>query len=153
MTRVARNLYVSSTLGRANAEQTMKPDSEKSGSGFLVIDGGGEAPTRDALYGRRWKKASKAFLAEYPLCQCPQCDEGRKRVRAATIVDHKVAHRGDPALFWDMNNWQALAKECHDSYKQRLEKTGRMIGANEDGVPIDPAHHWNTTGGSKKSGG
>jgi 5-methylcytosine-specific restriction protein A len=46
-------------------------------------------------------------------------------------------------LFWDQSNWQAMAKECHDSYKQRLEKSGRVLGADESGVPIDPRHHWN----------
>jgi 5-methylcytosine-specific restriction enzyme A len=95
------------------------------------------------LYTYRWQKASKAFLAMHPLCQCPECDEGRKRVRAATVVDHKVPHRGDLALFWDASNWQAMAKDCHDSYKQRLEKSGHVVGADERGVPIDPAHHWN----------
>lgn len=100
---------------------------------------------RKRLYGYAWQKASKAFLARHPLCQCPQCDEGRRRVRAATVVDHKVAHRGDYDLFWDHTNWQALSKECHDSWKQRLEKSGRVLGATNDGIPIDPRHHWNAT--------
>lgn len=95
------------------------------------------------LYNYRWQKASKAFLAEHPLCQCPECDDGNRRVREATVVDHKRPHRGDPELFWDVNNWQAMAKECHDSYKQRLEKSGRVPGATEAGIPLDPAHHWN----------
>lgn len=65
-------------------------------------------------YGRRWQKASKAFLREHPLCQCPECDEGRKRVKAATVVDHKIPHRGDMMRFWNPSNWQSMAKECHD---------------------------------------
>jgi 5-methylcytosine-specific restriction protein A len=109
-------------------------------------------PTRDSLYGRRWKKASRAFLVEHPLCQCPACQEGSVRVRAATVVDHKTPHRGDIELFWDPLNWQALAKDCHDSYKQRLEKSGRVIGATEDGVPIDPRHHWHLGGGTPGGG-
>ena len=32
----------------------------------------------------------------------------------ATVVDHIVPHRGDPKLFWDTDNWQALCKQCHD---------------------------------------
>jgi 5-methylcytosine-specific restriction protein A len=94
------------------------------------------------LYDYRWQRASKIFLAQHPLCQCPECDEGRKRVRAANVVDHKVPHRGDRELFWDEGNWQAMNKRCHDSYKQRLEKSGVVLGADESGVPVDPGHHW-----------
>jgi 5-methylcytosine-specific restriction protein A len=100
-----------------------------------------------SLYGYAWQKAGRRFLADHPLCQCPFCDEGRVRVRAATVVDHKVAHRGDPVLFWDPNNWQSMAKDCHDSYKQRLEKSGRIAGANAAGIPVDPRHPWNAGDG------
>ena len=67
-------------------------------------------------YGRMWQKASKAFLASHPLCE-----ERLKRGKytKAMVVDHIVPHRGDPKLFWDRNNWQALCKRCHD------QKTGR----------------------------
>jgi 5-methylcytosine-specific restriction protein A len=95
------------------------------------------------LYNYRWQQARKVFLVEHPLCECPECDAGRKRVRRAVVVDHKRPHRGDAVLFWDVSNWQALAKACHDSYKQRLEKSGRVLGADESGVPVDPWHHWN----------
>jgi 5-methylcytosine-specific restriction protein A len=66
------------------------------------------------LYGYAWQKASRAFLAAHPLCQCERCDEGRLRVRAASVVDHRKPHRGDAGLFWDSDNWQAMAKDCHD---------------------------------------
>ena len=46
----------------------------------------------------------------------------------ATDVDHIVPHRGDPALFWDEENWQALCHSCH-SKKTR----------NED---HDPVYHY-----------
>lgn len=94
------------------------------------------------LYNYRWQKRSKAFLAEHPLCQCPHCDEGRIRIRAASVVDHHVAHRGDPVLFWDESNWRALAKQCHDSYKQALEKSGRIKGCDTSGYPLDDSHWW-----------
>lgn len=74
-------------------------------------------------YGRTWQKASKAFLRAHPLCQCEACDDGRKRVTAATVVDHRTPHRGDMALFWDRKNWQSMAKACHDA------KTAREDGA------------------------
>ena len=65
-------------------------------------------------YGARWQKASAAFLRAHPLCQCPECGEGELRTRVSQVTDHKIPHRGDMALFWDSDNWQAMAKECHD---------------------------------------
>jgi len=74
-------------------------------------------------YTSQWARASKQFLREHPLCQCPACDEGRRRVRAASVVDHRIPHRGDGQLFWDTSNWQALHKRCHD------RKTAREVNA------------------------
>lgn len=73
------------------------------------------APPRDGglrLYdSAAWRKASKGYLAEHPLClEC--C--GRGRVESSEVVDHVTPHRGDPALFWDRTNWQPLCKRCHD---------------------------------------
>lgn len=73
-------------------------------------------------YGRRWQKASKAFLRAHPLCE--ECMKQGRYTRA-TVVDHIVPHRGDQKLFWDQGNWQALCKRCHD------KKTGR-----EDSNPV-----------------
>ena len=66
-------------------------------------------------YGYRWQQARERFLRAHPLCQCPDCDEGRKRLTPATVVDHITPHRGDMALFWDEANWQAMSKACHDA--------------------------------------
>jgi len=63
------------------------------------------------LYGRRWVKASKVYIAEHPLCE-PCLAEGI--VHESGVVDHKVPHRGDLELFWDQRNWQAMNKRCHD---------------------------------------
>lgn len=65
-------------------------------------------------YGSRWQKARATYLRQHPLCQCDECGDGALRVKAAVVVDHKVPHRGDQALFWDTSNWQSLAKVCHD---------------------------------------
>lgn len=62
-------------------------------------------------YDRRWRKASKLFLASHPLCH--EC-EARGVVKAATVVDHNKPHQGDEVLFWDESNWRAKCKECHD---------------------------------------
>lgn len=62
-------------------------------------------------YDRNWRIASKAYLARNPLCV--ECLKQRRLV-AATVTDHIVPHKGDPALFWNQDNWQALCKPCHD---------------------------------------
>jgi 5-methylcytosine-specific restriction enzyme A len=59
----------------------------------------------------RWKKLRKQFLQEHPLCE--EC-KAKGVIKAATVVDHIEAHKGDGELFWNQNNWQALCKSCHD---------------------------------------
>lgn len=46
-------------------------------------------------------------------------------------------------LFFDGTNLQSLCKLCHDSAKQREEKSGVVVGCDVNGLPIDPNHHWN----------
>lgn len=72
----------------------------------------GSASTR--LYDRRWQAASKVYLRMHPLCQCPECQEGRLRTTAASVVDHIEPHKGDIDLFWNEANWQSMNKNCHD---------------------------------------
>ena len=67
-------------------------------------------------YNSRWQKVRKQYLDAHPLCV--YCLAEGRYVRA-TVVDHKIPHRGDPKLFWDTGNWQSLCKPCHD------RKTGR----------------------------
>lgn len=107
-----------------------------------VTDRRGSSAARG--YGGRWQKARSTFLQQHPLCRN---HESRGLVVAATVVDHIVPHRGDQKLFWDTSNWQALCKQCHDSDKQRLEKSGTVAGCDMSGIPIDPSHHWSSSGG------
>jgi len=65
-------------------------------------------------YTSKWRTVSAAFLKKHPLCECDECKAGVLRVREATVVDHIVPHKGDKTVFWDRNNWQAMAKKCHD---------------------------------------
>lgn len=65
-------------------------------------------------YTSQWDKASKQYLNLHPLCECKDCDAGRKRITPANVVDHRIPHRGDMQLFWDETNWQAMSKPCHD---------------------------------------
>jgi 5-methylcytosine-specific restriction endonuclease McrA len=96
------------------------------------------------LYGSAaWKKRRAAQLREHPLCT--MCEQ-RGRVTPATVADHVTPHSGDPVAFFE-GKLQSLCKTCHDSTKQRLEKSGRMLGCDESGVPLDPTHPWNQTHG------
>lgn len=64
-------------------------------------------------YDARWRKYRKGYLAEHPLCvSCRQ--EGR--VTPATVVHHKVPHKGDQVLFWDPSNHEASCAPCHDAH-------------------------------------
>jgi 5-methylcytosine-specific restriction endonuclease McrA len=105
-------------------------------------------------YDYRWQQARADHLRRHPMCA--ECSTPHRPI-AAVIVDHKVAPRlgearktGDAEqiaeahrLFWSRDNWQSLCKLCHDSVKQRLEKSGRRIGCDASGCPTDPRHHWN----------
>jgi 5-methylcytosine-specific restriction protein A len=46
----------------------------------------------------------------------------------AEVVDHKVPHRGDPALFWNVGNWQALSKRHHD--RKTATQDSRFAGSH-----------------------
>ena len=93
------------------------------------------------LYNARWRRERLAFLAAHPLCRM---HEELGRVQLATVVDHKIPHRGDETLFWDRGNWQPLCKPCHDAHKQAQEHSpdGLLRGAGVSGVPLDRAHPW-----------
>lgn len=90
-------------------------------------------------YNRSWRKARLHFLQRNSLCVFCLA---QNKVEPATVVDHKTPHRGDDNLFWDQANWQSLCKCCHDSAKQRLEKTGHLPGSDVQGMPLDAQHHW-----------
>ena len=92
---------------------------------------------------RRWRRASKLFLRENPLCR--MCQEVG-RARLAQVVDHIEPHRGDPELFWDQENWQGLCATDHSAAKQAQEKGSGLRGCDGRGVPLDPAHPWNAKG-------
>ena len=92
------------------------------------------------LYNHNWRKASKAYLRRNPLCvYCLQTGKSK----GARVVDHIVPHKGDRALFWDIDNWQGLCKRCHDSVKATEEARGYAPGCDADGMPIDSKHPWN----------
>jgi 5-methylcytosine-specific restriction protein A len=86
-----------------------------------------------------WKRLRRRQLSREPACRlCAQMG----RMTAGTIVDHIRPHKGDPVLAYDERNLQVLCKQCHDTAKQKLDKTGQLIGSCADGMPLDPNHPW-----------
>jgi len=80
--------------------------------------------TDERGYTYAWQKARAAYLRKHPLCV--MCDaEGITKL--AQVVDHKVAHRGDKALFWDSTNWQALCLHHHNSHAQQRDNQANRL--------------------------
>ena len=82
------------------------------------------AAARKLYASDRWKNAARRFLKLHPLCvDCAELGA----VEPATDVDHIIPHKGDPKLFWDRSNWQALCHRCH-SRKTAKEVWGKDRG-------------------------
>ena len=76
----------------------------------------------ERLYTATWARAAKDFLTEPDNALCCHCGAlDPPRLRPATVVNHRVPHRGDHALFWDRGNWEGVCKPCHDGPIQRAE--------------------------------
>lgn len=92
------------------------------------------------LYGYAWQKYRKQYLRQNPLCaECAKLG----KVTAATVIDHIQKHNNDLSLFWDEANHQPLCANCHNSWKQSLEKSGVSRGCDVNGIPLDKNHFWN----------
>ena len=77
---------------------------------------------RERGYSAAWDRASRGHRARHPLCQyCALVDE----VKAADLVDHLYPHRGDQAVFWNKTYWVSSCDDCHNGFKQRVERKGR----------------------------
>lgn len=47
---------------------------------------------------------------------------GKHPAPNSPVANHKVPHRGDPALFWDPDNIETIAKSVHDGEVQKEEQ-------------------------------
>jgi 5-methylcytosine-specific restriction protein A len=72
--------------------------------------------TDERGYDGDWERLRAQFLMAHPLCQCEQCDDGRKRVTAANVVNHIIDIRDDPGKRLEWSNLQSMAKRCHDRH-------------------------------------
>ena len=92
-----------------------------------------------------WRKLREKVLKR-DLYTCQQTGVlliGKYPTPNSAVVDHIKPHRGDPALFWDENNLQAMSKGYHDRLKQSEERRGYLKGSSMDGRPISADHPWN----------
>lgn len=70
-----------------------------------------------------WKRLRiQTFTRDHFTCQMAGCG----RIEGDTsklICDHITPHKGDRDLFFDAQNLQTLCKPCHDTVKQREERS------------------------------
>jgi 5-methylcytosine-specific restriction protein A len=86
----------------------------------------------------RWRKVAKMFLDQNPLCN--PCWKISGREVPASIVHHKIEHKGDEALFWNWDNLEAVCPSCHSGHIRVSEHVGYSQACDADGFPIDPRH-------------
>lgn len=70
-----------------------------------------------------WHRLRYRVLSRNPLCKF--CGS-KGLIVEASVVDHINPHKGDINKFFDINNLQSLCAHCHNSTKQRLEKSGEF---------------------------
>ena len=83
---------------------------------------------------RQWRKLRKLRLNDSPLCA--YCLE-MHRVTPAVIADHIKPVRTHPELAFVFENVQSLCFDCHNSVKAKEERTGKRIGCDVNGLPLD----------------
>lgn len=77
-----------------------------------------QTPGRQMAMSYKWKQESKIFLQRHPYCE--YCAE-KGRQTLADVVDHVLAHKGNPNLFWDQSNWKASCRSCNSSKCASME--------------------------------
>ena len=88
---------------------------------------------------KAWRLKRDYQLSTEPLCRL--CRE-MGFLTVATVADHIEPHRGDQEKFWN-GELQSLCARCHNTVKQSEERTGKKLGCDAAGIPLDPKSHWN----------
>jgi len=92
---------------------------------------------------KHWRHLRETVLLR-DMFRCARCKvtlvRGRTNPRSA-VVHHIEAHKGDPDLFFDVNNLQAVCWSCHSGVIQSEEIRGYSTEIGEDGWPVDPKHY------------
>ena len=135
--------------------QGLSPRSEASVEASEVALGGrGSGPKRrsrwpsgrgwrDLYQKQAWRRISRRQLDAEPCCRL--C-ASHGLVVPASLVDHVVAHRGDPKAFWEVepgpssSSLQSLCAQCHSSAKRigYARAVRRPRDANRWRSPLQP---------------
>ena len=73
-------------------------------------------------YSPAWDKASAGHLRNNPLCA--YCDLIGV-VKPADLTDHLYPHRTFEGVFWVKAYWVSCCDDCHNGFKQRVERRGK----------------------------
>lgn len=82
------------------------------------------SPWRQWYKTKRWQELRhEVFLRDSYRCQrSGELATGRYPAPHSPVANHKIPHRGDPALFWDINNLETVTKAVHDGLIQAEER-------------------------------
>ena len=102
-----------------------------------------ETPRKSLYKSKQWQSLRARQLRNEQLCQCPH-HQAKDPEAIANVVDHIIPHRGDRHKFYDFSNLQSMTKQCHDKFKQSLEKGGRGFdqGCDTNGEPLNKDAAW-----------
>jgi 5-methylcytosine-specific restriction protein A len=72
----------------------------------------------------RWRRLRlECFERDGFICQrTGEVCSGRGNDPLSPVANHKRPHRGDPKLFWDLDNLETVTKAAHDGMIQREER-------------------------------
>lgn len=88
------------------------------------------APWRAWYKTKRWQALRlQVFVRDGFMCQrTGEMCIGRHPAPNSPVANHRVPHRGDPALFWDPANVETVTKAVHDSEIQAEEHRAARDG-------------------------
>jgi 5-methylcytosine-specific restriction protein A len=85
-----------------------------------------DATVRGWYKSKRWADLRQQVLIR-DLYTCQRTGvllSGKPPAPDSPVVHHKVPHKGDEQLFFDINNLEAVSKQWHDSEAQAMERRG-----------------------------
>jgi len=66
-----------------------------------------------------WARLRQYKLKINPLCECPDCLAGAKRITSANMVHHIEPVKTHPELRLVLENLQSMARNCHERIEGR----------------------------------
>jgi 5-methylcytosine-specific restriction protein A len=104
-------------------------------------------------YDYAWvKRRARILKRDGYRCRCQDCTRTGD-LKPATQVDHVISKAAWLKRFGNLDrvdddtNLQAINSGCHDRKTAREMGASVRGGADVNGLPLDPAHPWNTAGG------